>query len=241
MIHLTFLANKTGSKFTTSKNGLSFNAGCVNSTEGRFFSPLIMIRIPAVVKLFLLVTFVMATLVVVFQSKSVVMDLPSSTSQKSSHETASLQRTTSQKSLHEETTSPQRTSSSPPNRPFTGELNVHPVGLQGRCVTFRFRGKNESMSMDEAVDYLQTTTAATMYSDPASQGSINKRPLHVGIVFVDEPDGFLSLAHGVFHLFHFLEFLAVGYTELHRLASAGTGTGTRSPSHQYQFLGSMHH
>jgi hypothetical protein len=96
-------------------------------------------------------------------------------------------------------------------------------------VTVRFRGKNESMSMDEAMDYLQTTTTvATMYSDTASHGYIHKQPLRVGIVFVDEPDEFLSLARDVFHLYHFLEFLVVAYTELHRLASAVTGTGTQS-------------
>jgi hypothetical protein len=173
-----------------------------------------MIRIPFVIKLFL-VTFLTVTVMVtvlVSEQKSFGMDLSSSTSQSSSHDTAV----------------PQRTRSSPAKRPFTGELNVHPLGLQGRCVTVRFRGTNESMSMDEAVGYLQTTTATTMRSNSDSQGYTNKQPLPVGIVFVDEPDGFLSVARDVFHLFHFLEFLVVGYTELHRLASAGTGTGTWS-------------
>jgi hypothetical protein len=160
--------------------------------------------------MFLTVTLMLTLLA--SEQKSFGMDLPSSTSQISSQERAV----------------PQRTRSSPPKHPFTGELNVHPVGLQGRCVTVRFRGTNESMSMDEAVGYLQTTTATTMHSDFDSQGYTNKQPLHVGIVFVDEPDGFLSLVREVFHLFHFLEFLVVGYTELHRLASAGTGTGIRS-------------
>lgn len=173
-----------------------------------------MVRVSVVIKLFL-VTFLTVTLtviVVVFEQKSFAMDLQSSMSQSSSHETAL----------------PQRTRSSPSKRPFTGELNVHPVDLQGRCVTVRFRGTNESMSMDEAVVYLHTSTATAMYSDSSSQGYTKKQPLHVGVVFVDEPDGFLSLARGVFHLFHFLEFLVVGYTGLHRLASASTGIGIRS-------------
>jgi hypothetical protein len=170
----------------------------------------VLVKVPVFVKLFVL-TFLTVALMV-FEQTSFLGDLSSSSS------SSPLSHNHSQ-----EATTPQRTGT--PHNHFTGELDVHPVGLLGRCVTVRFRGTNESLTVDEAVDYLQTR-----YSVSESQGYIDDRQLYFGLAFVDEPDGFLSLAKGVFHLFHFLEFLVVGYSELHRLASAANGTRTRPPT-----------
>jgi hypothetical protein len=81
----------------------------------------------------------------------------------------------------------------------TGGLHgqdVYPGGLH-QCVTFR------------APDRL------------GSDGVYDKmRPLlRVGLEFVEEADHFISLStdYNSFHMFHFLEFLVIGYAELHRL------------------------
>ena len=45
-------------------------------------------------------------------------------------------------------------------------------------------------------------------------------PLRMGIVTVENPDNFVSLAKGSFHLFHFLEFAVIAFAEWTRLSGA---------------------
>lgn len=99
-------------------------------------------------------------------------------------------------------------------------LNVRPVGLN-QCATVRFRSdihptganKDTSYKVDEAMEILR--------QQRIKNG--NDTRLSVGLVFVDNPNFFVSLK-SVFHFFHFVEFLVVAYTELHRLQAAMTGT-----------------
>lgn len=91
-----------------------------------------------------------------------------------------------------------------------GRLDLHPTSLT-ECVSVRFRGRNETLTVDQAVDHIQNLKVRQQRQ---------RTPFNIGLVFVDEPDGFLSLAHDVLHLFHFLEFLVLGFQELHRLEEA---------------------
>lgn len=99
--------------------------------------------------------------------------------------------------------------------------DLHPENLQEKCVAVRFRGSSTTWSVDEAIEYWRTT---------GSSGSRHQQPLSVGLVFLDRQGGFLSIGKpGVFHLYHFLEFLVVSYNEMHRLAAPpATGGGLSS-------------
>lgn len=105
-------------------------------------------------------------------------------------------------------------------------LNVRPLGLD-HCATIRFRrpleadSEEESYTVDEAMKILQ---------QQQQEGPKQQQPLRVGLVFVETPDKFVSLSKGVFHLFHFLEFLVIGFTELHRLDQALSSSSTTPSS-----------
>jgi hypothetical protein len=80
------------------------------------------------------------------------------------------------------------------------ELDAHPVNLGGRCATIRFRGRKNDFSVKEAADLLRS----------------RRTPIHIGLAFVEWP--FVSFSDdGLFHFYHFLEFLVVAYAELHLL------------------------
>jgi len=92
----------------------------------------------------------------------------------------------------------------------TDEVDARPSGLLGdECVAVRFRGVTESgnstMTVDQALEYIRQQE----YEE-----------LRVGLSFVEAPDGFWSLHHGFFHLYHFLEFVVVAYETLHQLAAS---------------------
>jgi hypothetical protein len=99
--------------------------------------------------------------------------------------------------------------------------DLHPDQTKGKCVSVRFRGSNATWNVDDAIEYMK--------AEGYNKGSIKR--LSVGLLFVDKPGIFVSLGkEGVFHLFHYLEFLVVSYTQLHRLASVGDESITSSSS-----------
>jgi Glycosyltransferase 61 len=102
-------------------------------------------------------------------------------------------------------------------------LNVRPIGLT-QCTTVRFRSEDDdpeeesasvSYTVEQAMDII-----ITRQQQQHQQTNKLSPTLRVGLVFVENPTDFVSLSKGVFHLFHFLEFLVVAYTELHRLQQA---------------------
>lgn len=96
--------------------------------------------------------------------------------------------------------------------------DLHPEHLEGKCVAVRFRGNDATLSVDDAIEYMK----AKKYDGGTS------KLLSVGLLFMDKPGDFISLGKGVFHLFHYLEFLIVSYKEMHRFASTGDEPTTSS-------------
>lgn len=94
---------------------------------------------------------------------------------------------------------------------FSGGLTARPSDFSRRCVQVRFRGSDNSWSVNEAIEYLD------YHRFEETPNGIN-----IGISFLEDPDGFVSLKDG-FHLYHFLEFLVIAYEELHRLAVGSSG------------------
>lgn len=86
----------------------------------------------------------------------------------------------------------------------SGFLNVYPPrNATGHCASLRLRGISHDFSVQEALS------------------SSQKIPRRVGLEFSERPflgpKAFFSLSKGSFHFFHFLEFLVIGFSELHRL------------------------
>jgi hypothetical protein len=107
------------------------------------------------------------------------------------------------------------------NEVVTTGPDLHPEHLEGNCVAVRFKGSDETFSVDDAIEYMK----AKKYN----RGSTSK-PLSVGLLFMDKLGDFISLGKGVFHLFHYLEFLIVSYKEMHRFASTGEEPSPSSSS-----------
>jgi hypothetical protein len=105
----------------------------------------------------------------------------------------------------------QSSTSTPGTKVHTTGPDLHPEHLKGKCVAVRFKGSNATLSVDDAIEYMK----AQKYNRRGTS-----KPLAIGLLWVDNPGGFISLGKGVFHLFHYLEFLIISYKEMQRLASA---------------------
>lgn len=86
-------------------------------------------------------------------------------------------------------------------------------GLLGKCVAVRVKGYKETMTLEQAM---------TLH---------HPSPLKVGLIFLDRADGFLSSGKvvnrtGVFHLYHYLEYLLVAYHQLKELQTHYTTNDT---------------
>ena len=93
-------------------------------------------------------------------------------------------------------------------------VDAHPVGIDRRCATVRFRGNTESYSVADAAMIVAQQRLQQQTDSPDDDFSSS---LSIGLSFVEDIDGFHSYHKGNFHLFHFLEFLVVSYVELHNL------------------------
>eukprot|EP00977_Amphora_coffeiformis_P017809 scaffold5944_cov101-Amphora_coffeaeformis.AAC.5 len=131
--------------------------------------------------------------------------------------------------LHPKTVVPQPLQDSPSSS--TSEV---PVRLRGNltlahlpslphCVNYQMRGVEGLFSSWEQV---WEQLAPPAYSH-ANTGHNNNIQLRMGIVTVENPDNFVSLAKGNFHLFHFLEFAVMAFAEWTQLSSHVAAMGRR--------------
>jgi hypothetical protein len=86
-------------------------------------------------------------------------------------------------------------------------------GMWGKCVAVRVKGHPGTLTLEEAMTLVVLKSQSQQPQQP---------PLQVGLIFLDKPDGFISsgkvIDHaGVFHLYHYLEFLLVAYQQVHEL------------------------
>jgi hypothetical protein len=87
-----------------------------------------------------------------------------------------------------------------------GKLNVLEPLWPGRCVSFRFRGREDLFSLKEASQLLR--------EGPAITG----RPLRIGIHLAEDATKFLPVrireSGNVYHMFHFVEFLVMAFAAM---------------------------
>ena len=97
---------------------------------------------------------------------------------------------------------------------WRGDLDLSLINSEDfkhKCVSVRVRGhEEETFSIEEAILIIQ------------QKQKESTTQLRVGLVFLENENGFLGYGRGTFHLYHFLEFMVVAFEQLERLSDTNS-------------------
>ena len=112
---------------------------------------------------------------------------------------------------------------------LSGNLTLTNISSLPHCVNVQVRGADRLLTTSEAKEYLSNHQQQQHRQQQNNKDT--SLALSMGVIVVEDPDSFVSLSKGNFHLFHFLEFAVIAFAEHYRLTTtASSSSSTLSSS-----------